>query len=133
MKVVLDTNILVSAFVFGGEALNYFNRLLQDESIELLISPPIQTELEDVLFRDKFRRFQTRAYLNAQLNAYLKTVKVVLIHQQFQDCRDPKDNPFLDCAVNGQADYLLTGDPDLLALNPFHGVKIVTLRDFFQF
>ena len=52
------------------------------------------------------------------------------IKERFEDCRDPKDNFLLDLCVSGNADYLITGDDDLLALNPFRGVEIINYRNF---
>ena len=64
------------------------------------------------------------------LVALLKESELVAITEQINDCRDPNDNKFLELAVCGNADVLVTGDDDLLALNPFRGIAIVTPRDF---
>ena len=60
---------------------------------------------------------------------HLKSERIE-IKEHFEDCRDPKDNFLLDLCVSGNADYLITGDDDLLALNPFHGVKIIHYQRF---
>ena len=52
------------------------------------------------------------------------------IKKHFDDCRDPKDNFLLDLSVAGKANYLITGDEDLLVLNPYRNTKIVNYRDF---
>jgi putative PIN family toxin of toxin-antitoxin system len=130
MKIILDTNILVSAFVFGGEIKKKLEYILADNTIHLLTSKVIVEELREVVFRDKFKVFQDEKFLTLQLNAFLSNVIIVIITQNFDNCRDKKDNKFLDLAVSGQADFLITGDKDLLELNPFHGVQILTLTDF---
>ena len=52
------------------------------------------------------------------------------ITEKIQECRDPKDNKYLELAVNGQADCLITGDADLLILNPFREKPVITVSDF---
>lgn len=64
------------------------------------------------------------------LAGIMRDAEVVEIEQAVQVCRDPKDDKFLELAVNGKADYLITGDDDLLVLHPFRGVQIMTARDF---
>lgn len=133
MNVVIDTNILVSAFVFGGQVKHKLEQIVAHEDIHLITSSAINSELEEVLFREKFQRFQAKRYLESQLSAFLADALTVPIEQVFTDCRDPKDNKFLNAAVNGHADFIITGDDDLLVLHPFHGVKIVTMTDFITY
>lgn len=57
-------------------------------------------------------------------------VELIDVTSHFDDCRDAKDNFLLDLAVSGHANYLVTGDADLLILNPFHSVKIISYQDF---
>lgn len=64
------------------------------------------------------------------LVALLKESDLVAITEQIDECRDPSDNKFLELALCGNADVLVTGDNDLLVLNPFRGIAIVTPRDF---
>ena len=132
MKIVIDANILVSAFVFGGRIKAKLERILNDEQIQVITSPAINAELEDVLFQEKFERFQTKATLEMLLDSFLADALTLFVKSTFTDCRDPKDNKFLDAAVNGQAEYLITGDADLLSLHPFQGVKILTIAEFLQ-
>jgi putative PIN family toxin of toxin-antitoxin system len=64
------------------------------------------------------------------LAALIRQAQLVEITAAIADCRDPKDNKFLELAVSGQASHILTGDADLLALHPFRGLSILTPRDF---
>ena len=70
MKIVIDTNILVSAFVFGGRIKAKLERILNDEQIQVISSPAINAELEEVLFQEKFERFQTKATLEMLLDSF---------------------------------------------------------------
>jgi putative PIN family toxin of toxin-antitoxin system len=66
------------------------------------------------------------------LSELLAAAKLVTISDGITACRDPKDDKFLELAVNGHADLIVSGDPDLLALNPFQGIPIVTPASFVQ-
>jgi uncharacterized protein len=66
------------------------------------------------------------------LHELMAAAELVEITERIATCRDPKDGKFLELAVNGHADVLITGDSDLLALNPFRGVPIITPADFVQ-
>ncbi|MCB0109573.1 MAG: putative toxin-antitoxin system toxin component, PIN family, partial [Caldilineaceae bacterium] len=61
---------------------------------------------------------------------FLQLAVSVEVTQQISACRDPKDDKFLELAVNGNADCIVTGDKDLLVLHPFEGVAILTLTEF---
>lgn len=80
-------------------------------------------------------RIQTKGYIEqedslALLTAYKEMVEWVPIIERVQECRDPKDDKFLELAANGKAEYIITGDQDLLVLNPFRNTKIITAKDF---
>ena len=87
------------------------------------------TELVDVLARPKFDR-----YVLADRQQFIRLlggiVRVIPITQRITACRDPKDDKFLDVALNGDARMILTGDNDLLELHPFHGIEILKPADF---
>jgi len=92
MRLILDTNILASAFIFGGMMRRQLNAVLADEHIAVLASPTMLAELKEVLFREKFRRFQRQKELEALLSDFLEDVEIVPITGRFTACRDPKDN-----------------------------------------
>ena len=56
--------------------------------------------------------------------------EIIIVFEEIDICRDPKDNKFLEVAVNGKADFIITGDKDLLVLNPFQGIEIITVNEF---
>ena len=86
------------------------------------------TELVDVLARPKFDRYASRRPTTP--SACWGIVRVIPITQRITACRDPKDDKFLDIALNGDARMILTGDNDLLELHPFHGIEILKPADF---
>jgi putative PIN family toxin of toxin-antitoxin system len=99
--------------------------------VTILFSEELFAELIDVLRRPKFKKYFSVAAVEELIVLLYDRVEWIEITRQFDDCRDKKDNFLLDLSVSGHADYLVTGDEDLLTLNPFHGVEIVSYR-FFQ-
>ncbi len=85
-----------------------------------------------VLQRPKFSRYLTPFEASLFLNAYALQAELVPITHTVTDCRDSKDNKFLELALSGEASYLVSGDDDLLVLHPFRGIPILAPADFMQ-
>ena len=128
-RFVFDTNVIVSALLFNdsvpGQA---FIRALNHGMI--LVSGALVGELSRVLARDRFDRYVTREERDEFLASLIRESNLIEITEAVQVCRDPKDDQVLELAVNGNATYIVTGDADLLVLNPFRGVEIVTPAEF---
>jgi putative PIN family toxin of toxin-antitoxin system len=95
-----------------------------------LFSEATFQELQTVLNRSKFDRYvslQVRSEFIFRLRLASELVEII---ERVDLCRDKKDNKFLEVAINGKADYLITGDNDLLVLRPFQDVKIMTFNEF---
>ena len=99
----------------------------------LLVSDASAGELVEVLQRPKFDKYADRYDRDAFLSSLLQLAVHVSINLEITACRDPKDNIILELAVSGNADYIITGDADLLVLNPFRGIAIVTPAEFLTF
>jgi uncharacterized protein len=131
IRAVIDTNILLSALVFSGGKLIRFRRLWQDGEFEPLVSKPTVTELIRVLAYPKFKLTSTeREDLLADYLPFCETVTMPTELPQIPVCRDPYDEPFLHLAVIGRANYLVTGDRDLLSLADVFECPIVTAEQF---
>ncbi|HYQ83670.1 MAG TPA: putative toxin-antitoxin system toxin component, PIN family [Rubrobacter sp.] len=119
-RCVFDTNVLVSALLFDEStpARAFFATLRQGE---VLVSADTISELSEVLGRKKFRRYVTEAERERFLRSLLREGRLVEIREKIQACRDPKDDKFLELAVNGDADCIVSGDDDLLTLGSFRG------------
>ena len=135
-RVVLDTNILVSAFLFserGGVPVELL-RSVKEERFTLVTSEAMLDELEGVLTRDA--RVQERyGYTPEAVAAYrtlLETQAVIVKPRKPfpKVSRDPDDDLILATAALAKADCLVTGDNDLLTIGEHHGVRIVTPRQF---
>lgn len=121
---VLDTNTLVSRLLVpDGVAARAVDRAL--ERGVLLVSEATLAELVEVIGRRKFDSYVTNVE-RRQFIALLGGVsRLVPIHRHVHACRDARDDKFLDVALAGGARAIITGDRDLLELDPFHGVRIV--------
>ena len=132
MRVVIDTGVLVSGLIrprgTTGEAL----LALRDGKFTVLYSNETIMEIIDVLGRDKFRlKYHiTPDDISALINLIRLRGEVVIPKQRVADCRDPKDDKFLDVALSGDADYLVSGDLDLLSMNPYRSIPVVTPAEF---
>lgn len=96
----------------------------------VLLSLAVLAELYDVLNRKRFRRYVSEEDLRRLLAALTGEAEWVDTDLPIRACRDPKDDKFLELAVSGRADYIVTGDSDLLILNPFQGIQILSPEQF---
>ncbi|PSF35170.1 putative toxin-antitoxin system toxin component, PIN family [Aphanothece hegewaldii CCALA 016] len=129
---VFDTNVIVSAAIFPQS----IPRMSIDKAFiqgTVLISDSIEEELTEVLQRKKFDRYASFELRYDFLENFLLEALFIYVDQNIQACRDTKDNKFLELAVCGKATVIISGDQDLLVLNPFRGIAIITPQDFFNF
>lgn len=128
-RVVVDTNVLISRLLAPdsppGRAVSHAVRYGQ-----LLASDATLGELADVLGRTKFDRYLTLEERQQFIRLLVRIVEKPPITHRFTDCKDPKDNAFLDLAVSGTAQAIITGDRDLLTLHPFQNIPILTPADY---
>lgn len=128
MRAVLGTNVLVAAFAAEGICSKILTRG-RKRQFHLIASPIILQEFDRVLIK-KFSA--TRNEARSALRIVSEAIhSVVCPSQSVQSvCRDPDDDAILACALEARADYLVTGDVDLLQLKVFKGIRILTPRDF---
>ena len=128
---VIDTNNLISPFLFEYST----PKLAYDKVKEIgKISESIETldEFCDVFIRSNFDKFIP---FDKRLRVINDLVEIVTLHEiteRIKDCRDPKDNKFLELAVCANASCIVTGDNDLLILHPFRGIPILNANDFLK-
>jgi putative PIN family toxin of toxin-antitoxin system len=128
MRAVLDTNVLLSA-LRGGRTRAILIALAAGR-FQLLSSPPLTRELRLVLARPEWRKALDAADCRELLSIITEASHIVHPTQRITACRDPEDNALLECALAGHADYLVTGDRDLLVLDPFRGIRILRPAEF---
>jgi uncharacterized protein len=130
-RFVFDTNAIISGLLLPeSKPRQAFDRAQDQGSI--LISIPILAELNDVLSRKKFDRYLPEEKRKRFLAVLARDAQLVEITERIAECRDPKDNRFLELAVCGNADCLISGDNDLLELNPFRGIAILKPDEFLK-
>lgn len=129
MRIAADTNILISAFLFGGLPRRFVDLALGG-AFSLVSSGPLLEELDEKL-RTKFAvpDDKREAFLE-QLTSRANVVTPSIVLNEVPD--DPDDNRVLECAVEGRADCIVTGDRHLLRLNAYAGIPIVTVRQLLQ-
>lgn len=129
-RVVLDTNILVSAVLTPGRPFVVLEWVLANGT--LIFSDPTFDELATRLGKSKFDRYisqQRRRELLADLEAAAEWTS---ISGALQACRDADDDKFLETAIAAQADCIVSGDGDVLVLDPFEGIRILTAAAFLE-
>jgi len=127
VKVVFDTNILVSALVFPGGRADAALRRIVEEQDQLIISKAILAELLRVLGSKFSRDSEELAHVAVFLSELALTVKP---RRRLQVVKDEPDNRILECALTGRAEVIVTGDHSLLALGEYKGVRIIRLREY---
>jgi putative PIN family toxin of toxin-antitoxin system len=130
-RVVPDTNFLVSALLFPGGSADLAFKLVALNGT-LLCSDETLAELTMVLARPKFDAYCSRHNRMALLYDTIKVMTKILVTEQVEVCRDPKDNKFLALALSGKARVIISGDKDLLTLHPFRGIAILSPRDYIR-
>lgn len=129
LRTVVDTNVAVSAVLLPRSVPRRAFDLAAARG-RLLVSAATVAELEEVLRRPKFNKYLREEERLEFLAALVRAAEAVEVKVRLAECRDPKDNKFLELAVSGAASHILSGDADLLALHPFRGVTILTPHDF---
>jgi uncharacterized protein len=128
-RIVVDTNVLVSRLILPQSVPAQALRRAELEG-RLLVSEATMYELADVLSRPRFDRYVNRENRKGFLQRLGNIAELVPIIRLVRECRDPKDDKVLEVALNGTADVIITGDSDLLMLNPWRGVAIVSPSEF---
>lgn len=120
-RFVIDTNVLIGALLFKSSVLFRAMELAEKQGI-ILYSEATLKELERVLNRPKFDKYLEPAEKEIFLQKFITVSLLVNITEKIAVCRDEKDNKFLEVAVSGHANIIITGDLDLLELNPFQSI-----------
>lgn len=133
MIVVIDTNVLVSAYLSTeGSSAKIMDHWHQ-QTFELLVSPPILEEYERALKYVRVRKYHKLS--DVEIGRDIEDIKAIarFIHPAttIDVIRaDTEDNKFLECAVDGGADYIVSGDSHLLSLREYEGIRVLALRTF---
>jgi putative PIN family toxin of toxin-antitoxin system len=131
LRFVIDTNILISAILINSSTPDYAYKKAKKQR-KILFSELTFEELRKIIIRHKFDKYILPKTRHEFINKLRKESEFIDIVEEIKECRDEKDNKFLELAVSGNADFIITGDNDLLVLNPFRNIKIITPKSFLE-
>lgn len=129
MRVVIDTNVLISGTFWTGKPKQLLNKARRRE-ITFLTSVALLDEMREVLTRQDKPFKLSHEDAETIVLTWRELAEVVSTHTEVSICRDEGDNRVLECAADGQADFIVTGDQHLLELGNFHGIRIMPVVDF---
>jgi uncharacterized protein len=132
LKIILDVNIWLSALISKTMAQQIKAIILQD-TIEVIACDELIAELKQTLERDKFRKYLAFENIPSAIELVEHSTTEFKISSTVEYCRDNKDDYLLALSIDSQADFLITGDKDLLVLQKFNATKIVRLTEFIKF
>jgi len=131
MRVVIDTNVLISRLLLAGSVpAQAVDRALRD--MEVVLSEATVSELADVLARDKWDRYVSIEDRQEFIRRLLQISTLTAVLSEVDDCPDPSDNHFLALALDAGASVIITGDRDLLDLHPWRNTRILTPAQFLE-
>jgi putative PIN family toxin of toxin-antitoxin system len=130
MKIVLDANIFISAFFWGGNPRTVLERVIAGID-ELFITGEILDEIEAVVKRPKFHANED------EINYFIDSVeeisnKIVSTRRIRNGSRDKTDNKYIECGITAHVDYIISGDIHLLELGRYENIKIVTAKEYLE-
>lgn len=129
MRIVIDTNVLISGVFFGGYPRKILSAVV-NQRITACATTEIINEYEEIV-QEMISRKQ--GHINrAILSPLIKAMEIIESVTHVEICRDPDDNKFLECAKDSHALYIVSGDKDLLVIGQFGNVQIVTAKDFYE-
>lgn len=127
MRIVIDTNVLISGVFFGGFPRKILSAVV-GHKITACATAEIINEYEEIV-QEMISRKQ--GHINRSiLSPLIRTMEIIEPITQVEICRDPDDNKFLSCAKDSHALYIVSGDKDLLVIEQFENIQIMTAKDF---
>lgn len=131
-RVVLDTNVLVSSLIKRGRSRELLARIVENK-LSLVLSEEILSEFIDVMSRDKFRRYATRFEVKRFVDFLLQIAEVVKVKSRLKAVKeDPDDDKILECAFDGKANYIVSGDEHLLKMRGHRRIEIVSVAEMLE-
>ena len=129
-RVIIDTNLWISFLITNN--LNILSELFLFERLQIIFSDELFNEFLDVARRPKFKKYFDEKSVQLLIQNISEKLEFIEVASAITICRDLKDNFILALSIDGNADYIVTGDKDLLSLNGFKGKKIVTINEFIK-
>lgn len=129
---VIDTNVLISGLISWNSKPHFAIKKAVSEYV-ICASTETLNEFLEVSSRPKFAKYFRTLEKERFINELLTYIEFFEITERVTDCKDPKDNKFLELAINANAKFLITGDKkDLLSMNPYKNVEIISVNEFLE-
>ena len=127
MRIVVDTNVIASAVFFGGKPYQLLHYIMEDR-VDVVASKEIVDEYEEIVLRlkQKYPSINTKIPLHDLLAKF----DIIRVTSDIHVSRDPDDDKFISCAVDGKCLYIVSGDSDLLSIENYGDIEILTVVDF---
>lgn len=130
IKIIIDTNLWIS-FIISNK-ITLLDELLFSKKIKILFSTELLDEIAGTISKPKLKKYFTGNSLEEMLTTLEPFIELIEVKHNINLCRDPKDNFLLNLAKSGKADYLLTGDNDLLAIERIGKCQIIKINSFLE-
>ncbi|EGF56364.1 putative toxin-antitoxin system toxin component, PIN family [Bacteroides fluxus] len=127
-RIIVDTNLWISFLI--GKKLSCLLDFLSDEKVELVVSQELLDEILIVASRPKFKKYFSKEHLDMLWDFMTQETSFYKIDNIPARCRDPKDDYLLELALISEANYLITGDKDLLSMGEIGSCQIITVMEF---
>jgi putative PIN family toxin of toxin-antitoxin system len=129
MRIVVDTNVVASAIFFGGKPYQLLHCIMEGR-VDVVASKEIVDEYEEIVSRlqRKYPSISTRI----PLQELLAKLEIIRVRSDIKASRDPDDDKFISCAVDGKCFYIVSGDNDLLSVGNYGKIEILTVADFLR-
>jgi putative PIN family toxin of toxin-antitoxin system len=127
-RIIIDTNLWISFLITKN--FTKLDEIIFSKKCVLVFSKELLEEFLTVAKRPKFRRFFSSSDIEEILETIQEYAEFIEVTSKIEVCKDPKDNFLLSLSMDGSADFLLTGDNDLLMLTKFRKTEIITISDF---
>ena len=128
MRIVIDTNVLISGIIFGGKPSKIIE-LLFGKKISVFASPEMVDEYKRI-YGELGERYAKRTH--NELNEIINSMNILPSHSHIEACRDPDDNKFIEYAIDNRCIYIVSGDKDLLVLEQYEDIGILTVSEFLE-
>jgi hypothetical protein len=129
-KIILDTNLWISFLI--TKKFDQLDKLIENRDIRLIFSNELIEEFIDVVNRPKFKKYFSKKDIEKIMEYFDQFGTLVKVKSDITICRDEKDNFLLNLSVDSKANYLITGDKDLLVLEKIGNTSIITFTDFIE-
>lgn len=129
-KIILDTNLWISFLI--SKKFSEIDNLIENKKLILIFSNELLEEFIDVVNRPKFKKYFSKKDVEKILEYFDQFGELVKVKSNINICRDEKDNFLLNLSIDSKANYLITGDKDLLILEKIEKTKILTFSEFIE-